>query len=178
MENKNQLENSVSKKWVIVGAVVILVLIVGSILFFSLRNGEVIESELAFEDDESGVRLLHVVTLVWEPYAYEENGGYKGLGYEVMDMVLNNLGVEYDFELLPWSRALKMAETGEADAVSLITHKEDREAYMDYTPEQYAYGLEGAIPEAYLVKVDYVFFLRSVLSPLEFDSLEQLARDA
>ena len=92
---------------------------------------------------------------------------------------MTNLGVEYTFELFPWSRALKLAEEGETDALLEVAYKEGRSDFLRYTPEQIALGEKiNERPEAYLVSAEIVFFVRTLLKDaLRFDSHEQIAED-
>jgi len=170
----------VENKKIIIG-IVTVVIIISVFIFLNTRTDvteptkpvSIRESKGAAEE-----RILHVASLPWEPFMYEENGEHKGIAVDIMDRALGNLNVDYDFILIPWSRALKLAETGEIDAVLGATHKEDREQYIAYTPEQLAYGRKEVIPEAYLLKIDYVLFIKNVNKGiLEFESINQVILD-
>jgi len=167
-------------KKIIIGIIAVVVIVVGVFVFLNLRTettkltGEVVEEEGSIQEE----RILHIATLPWEPFMYEEDGESKGIAVDIMDRAMQNLNVDYDLTLIPWSRALKMAKFGEIDAVLGATHKEDRESYIAYTQEQLAYGRKEVIPEAYLLKVDYVFFIRKINKGiLEFKSIDQVVLD-
>jgi polar amino acid transport system substrate-binding protein len=54
----------------------------------------------------------------YEPYSYEENGIAKGLYVVILQEVFKKLGnYNVTFKMLPWKRALAMAEAGEQPAI-------------------------------------------------------------
>lgn len=53
----------------------------------------------------------------WAPYIYWHEGQPKGIDYEVANEVLKRLGIDVDWQLLPWKRCLAMVEQGAADGV-------------------------------------------------------------
>ncbi len=132
--------------------------------------------EVLTEVEEDNV--FHVVTSPWKPYTYEEGGEYKGIAYDSLDFIMDRLEVEYNFEIEPWSRALKMVEAGEADALLSAAYSPDREAYLAYTPEQLAYGKEGVVPSAYLHTTNGIFLVKTLLKDnFVFESIEQVVLD-
>ena len=58
---------------------------------------------------------LRIVTEPWAPYVYEENGKALGLDYETTAIVFKRLGIEVQWQFLPWKRCLSMLEQGQAD---------------------------------------------------------------
>ncbi len=152
-------ESGRNKKWIIWAVVAVVIIIVGVFLFFNMK-GETEEvtskavSEESFEEDE----VLYVVTDPLKPYSYEVDGEYKGIAYDLLDLVMTRLDIDYEFELLPWSRVLKVAEAGEADCVLSGAHSPDREPYIAYTPEQLDYGRQGIKPPVYLHEFNGAFF--------------------
>ncbi|MFJ4345914.1 substrate-binding periplasmic protein [Pseudomonas sp. NPDC089401] len=78
---------------------------------------------------------LRLVSDDWAPYIYQEAGQAKGIDYEVTTEVFRRLGVDLDWQFLPWKRCLAMIEQGQADGVMDIFHVESREAYVVYPPE-------------------------------------------
>lgn len=78
---------------------------------------------------------LRIVTDPWPPYAYEENGQAKGIDYEVTAEVFRRLGIEVQWQFLPWKRCLAMLEQGLADGVLDIFHTEQRDAQLFYPTE-------------------------------------------
>lgn len=88
---------------------------------------------------------LRLVTEPWEPYVYREGTTLKGIDYEIASEVFRRLGVDVQWELLPWKRCLMMLGQGQADGALDIFRTAAREA-------QLAYALEP------LSTVDFVYF--------------------
>ncbi|MDD0976002.1 substrate-binding periplasmic protein [Pseudomonas fontis] len=78
---------------------------------------------------------LRIVTDAWPPYVYEELGEVKGIDYEVTAEVFRRLGVEVDWQLLPWKRCLAMLNQGLADGVLDIFQTEERDSQLFYPNE-------------------------------------------
>ncbi|MDH1655481.1 transporter substrate-binding domain-containing protein [Pseudomonas mosselii] len=78
---------------------------------------------------------LRIVSDDWAPYLYQENGQPKGIDYEVTDEVFKRLGVEVQWQFLPWRRCLAMVEQGQADAVLDIFRVDSRQGYLVYPDE-------------------------------------------
>lgn len=125
------------------------------------------------------VRPLVIVTSPFSPYQYEDDGEVKGIAVEMLDRIMTNIGVDYTFELIPFTRALKLAEIGEVDGLWGVAYKEDRSGFLYYTPEQIALGERiNELPDAYLYSFEVMFFIRTILKDsLRFDSHEQIAED-
>lgn len=78
---------------------------------------------------------LRIVTEPWAPYVYEENGKSLGLDYETTAIVFKRLGIEVQWQFLPWKRCLSMLETGQADGALDIFHSDERDATLLYPSE-------------------------------------------
>ena len=78
---------------------------------------------------------LRIVTEPWAPYVYEEDGKALGLDYETTAIVFKRLGIEVDWQFLPWKRCLSMLETGQADGALDIFHSDERDATLLYPGE-------------------------------------------
>ncbi|MCW2268532.1 putative amino-acid-binding protein YxeM precursor [compost metagenome] len=78
---------------------------------------------------------LRIVTEPWAPYVYLENGQAKGIDYEVTAEVFKRLGVEVEWQFLPWKRCLAMVEQGLADGVLDIFQTEQRDSQLYYPSE-------------------------------------------
>ncbi len=167
-----------NKKIIIGVLLTVLIVVVGIFVFLNQRTvpTKVITSEVIVEEDE--VLTFNVKTSPWKPYMYEEEGEYKGISFELLDLVMSRLGVNYKFELIPWSRAMKMAEAGKVDALLSAAYSEDRESFISYTPEQRDYGLNGIIPSAYLHIIEGIFLVQTTLKDeFIFDSFDQILLD-
>lgn len=103
---------------------------------------------------------LRVVTESWAPYVYQDNGQPAGLDYEISAEVLRRLGVEVQWQFLPWKRCLLALEQGQADAILDIFRLAEREQQMLFVEEP-------------LSEVEFVlFFARN--RPYPYRKLEDL----
>ncbi|WP_298186467.1 transporter substrate-binding domain-containing protein [uncultured Pseudomonas sp.] len=80
-------------------------------------------------------QTLRIVSESWAPYIYEEQDTLKGRDYEAAQIVLQRLGVEVEWQLLPWKRCLMAIELGQADAILDIFRTPEREVSMIYPDE-------------------------------------------
>lgn len=78
---------------------------------------------------------LRMVTEPWAPYVYLENGQAKGIDYEVSVEIFKRLGVEVDWQFLPWKRCLAMIDQGLADGILDIFQTEQRASQLFYPNE-------------------------------------------
>jgi polar amino acid transport system substrate-binding protein len=78
---------------------------------------------------------LRIVTEPWAPYVYEEDSKKLGLDYETTAIVFKRLGIEVEWQFLPWKRCLSMLETGQADGALDIFHSVERDATLLYPSE-------------------------------------------
>ncbi|WP_339415293.1 substrate-binding periplasmic protein [Pseudomonas sp. RL_105y_Pfl1_103] len=78
---------------------------------------------------------LRIVTEPWAPYVYEEHGSMQGLDYETTVIVFQRLGVEVQWQFLPWKRCLAMLDQGQADGALDIFHSHERDALLLYPSE-------------------------------------------
>ncbi|MRF42273.1 transporter substrate-binding domain-containing protein [Escherichia coli] len=104
---------------------------------------------------------LRLVTDDWAPYAYQHDGEPHGIDYEVTTRVFERLGVEVEWEFLPWKRCLAMIEQGQADGIMDIFQTESRQPYLVYAPEP-------------MSEVEFVLFEASA-RPHAVKALEDLA---
>ena len=78
---------------------------------------------------------LRIVTEPWAPYVYAEKGSMRGLDYETTVIVFQRLGVDVEWQFLPWKRCLAMLDQGHADGALDIFHSHDRDAQLLYPSE-------------------------------------------
>ncbi|WP_442110348.1 substrate-binding periplasmic protein [Pseudomonas sp. NUPR-001] len=78
---------------------------------------------------------LRIVTEPWAPYVYLEDGQARGFDYEVTVEVFKRLGVELDWQFLPWKRCLAMVDQGLADGILDIFQTEERRKLLFYPNE-------------------------------------------
>lgn len=78
---------------------------------------------------------LRIVSEPWAPYIFEEGGQLRGLDYEASAIVFKRLGIEVEWNLMPWKRCLVELESGQADAVLDIFRNGERELQMAFPAE-------------------------------------------
>jgi len=109
--------------------------------------------------DNTRAQYLEVVTEQYPPYNYEEDGKVKGVGTEVVEEVLKEAKISYNISVLPWARALKLAETKKNILIYCISRTEKREKLYTWVGiiapiNFYIYALKSRndIPE--IIKLD------------------------
>lgn len=70
---------------------------------------------------------LKLVTEDYPPYAFRENGELKGTSVEQIQLIMKTTGQEHDIEMMPWARALTLAETQPRYCVFTTTHNAERD---------------------------------------------------
>lgn len=103
---------------------------------------------------------LRIVTEPWSPYVTVDDKQVSGLDYEMTNIVFQRLGIDVQWQFLPWKRCLMMLEQGEADGVLDIFKVAEREDLLLYPSES-------------LSDVHWVFF-QSIDRPHPFNALEDL----
>lgn len=80
-------------------------------------------------------QTLRIVSEAWPPYIYEENGELHGLDYEATRIVLQRLGVQAEWQMLPWKRCALALEQGKADAILGSYRTRESEAALLFPSE-------------------------------------------
>ncbi|MBQ4811562.1 transporter substrate-binding domain-containing protein [Pseudoalteromonas luteoviolacea] len=76
---------------------------------------------------------LQVVTEEWVPYNYaNEDGVIVGRATKKVREVLDAAGVEYDINLYPWARSMKLAKTQPNTMIYSIYRNADREKLFEW----------------------------------------------
>lgn len=70
---------------------------------------------------------IHIVTEDFPPYNYKDHGKLTGVGAEVVLAVLEEINIDLDIEVYPWTRAYRMARDEENTLVFSMARTEDRE---------------------------------------------------
>lgn len=70
---------------------------------------------------------LNLVTEEYPPYSYREDSVYKGASIEQVDLLMKDAGLAYSIEMMPWARALMLAETQEMTCVFTTVHNQERD---------------------------------------------------
>jgi len=94
-------------------------------------------------------RKLLIVAEDWAPFEFEnDNGDVMGIDVDIASYIFDKMGVDFVVRILPWKRAWKMMERGEADAVFSTSRKEKRMPYLNY-------------PKENMWTSEYVFFVQT-----------------
>ncbi|WP_439860094.1 substrate-binding periplasmic protein [Pseudomonas sp. MBLB4136] len=96
----------------------------------------------------------------WPPYIYEEQGLLRGLDYEAAHIVLQRLGVEVQWQLMPWKRCLAAFSQGRVDGIFDVFQTASRQATMLY-------------PDEPLSEIEFVLF-HSTARPYRYRRLSDL----
>lgn len=80
-------------------------------------------------------QTLRIVSEAWPPYIYEEDGELHGLDYDVTRIVLQRLGVQAEWQMLPWKRCSLTLEQGKADAILGAYRNRESEASLVFPSE-------------------------------------------
>jgi polar amino acid transport system substrate-binding protein len=70
---------------------------------------------------------LRLVTEDYPPYAFRENGILKGTSVEQIELMMKATGQAHTIEMMPWARALALAETQPMYCVFTTTHNAERD---------------------------------------------------
>mgnify|MGYP000951980232 CR=1 FL=1 len=71
----------------------------------------------------------------YPPMEHYENGKLTGFHVDIVNEVAAKLGLSVDWQEVPWARAMKMVETGEADAITYLGQNAEREKWAIYKPD-------------------------------------------
>lgn len=77
--------------------------------------------------------VLKVVTTEYPPFEYVEDDVLKGYDVDTVRAVLEAMGYEPEFQVLPWTRAEMMVRRGNADLLFSLTSSPERERYYLFT---------------------------------------------
>ncbi len=78
---------------------------------------------------------LLIVGEEYAPFEFTVDGNPVGIDVDLVGAIMQKLGVDYEIRILPWDKAWKMIEDGEAEATLSTSRKEKREPYVWYPAE-------------------------------------------
>jgi polar amino acid transport system substrate-binding protein len=78
---------------------------------------------------------LRIVTEPWAPYVYLQDGKPTGIDYEITALVFKRLGIDVEWQFLPWRRCLMMLDEGKADGALDIFESTERDSHLLYPTE-------------------------------------------
>ncbi|MFE8070258.1 transporter substrate-binding domain-containing protein [Marinobacteraceae bacterium S3BR75-40.1] len=75
---------------------------------------------------------LRIVTESWPPYVYASDGHLKGVDWEVVQAVFQQMDQPVELVFCPWKRCLFMIQEKRADAILDVSHTPAREDFMTF----------------------------------------------
>ena len=91
----------------------------------------------AAEEIDKRLSLVIVIDSAdFYPYYYRDNETLVGPMPEVTDAVLSGMGYSVEFLEVPWARAVDLVTRRQADAITGIFYREERESFLHY-PQHY-----------------------------------------
>lgn len=78
-------------------------------------------------------QTLTFITSQIPPYVYTENNKIKGFNVEILNKIFTKMGIEVNYKIVPWARAIMMVKSGQADAIFPFFKTKERELFADYT---------------------------------------------
>jgi polar amino acid transport system substrate-binding protein len=71
---------------------------------------------------------IHLVTEEYPPFAFREDGTFKGSSIDQVEILMKDTGLNYSMDMMPWARALALAEKQPMHCVFTTAHNEERDA--------------------------------------------------
>ena len=106
--------------------------------FVACNNSTTNEINKDFESNDDIVYPSDKViigTMEIDPFMYFENGEMVGPNIDIVSTALDNIGYEYEFMILPWSRLLVSAKSGDIDMAYALYDSPERREYLHYIQE-------------------------------------------
>lgn len=75
---------------------------------------------------------LKLVTEDYPPYAYRENGAFKGTSIDQVHLMMKATGLAHTVEMMPWARALALAEKQPDHCVFTAAHNAERDQHFKW----------------------------------------------
>jgi polar amino acid transport system substrate-binding protein len=75
---------------------------------------------------------LKLVTEDYPPYAYRDGALLKGSSVDLVNLIMTNAGLEHTVEIMPWARALALAEKQPNHCVFTTTHNAERDPHFKW----------------------------------------------
>ncbi len=75
---------------------------------------------------------LRVITEIWAPFSYKENGEVKGVVTDIVREAFKRLDVPIHLQVMPWKRAVMTLKKGKGDALYSASYKKERTEFLVY----------------------------------------------
>jgi polar amino acid transport system substrate-binding protein len=70
---------------------------------------------------------LKLVTEEYPPFSFRENKVYKGVSVDQVNVLMTRANLDYSIDMMPWARALTLAETDPSTCVFTTVHNDERD---------------------------------------------------
>lgn len=98
---------------------------------------------------EASTRPLLIIGEAHPPYEMlSKDGDVVGIDIDIAKHIFSKLGIKSEFLIIPWQRAQKMLENGDADAALSVSRNKERDNYLFF-------------PKENMWLSEFVFFTRS-----------------
>jgi len=98
------------------------------------------------------------------PFEFKQGTEVVGIDVDIARHILNKLGIEPEFKILPWKRAWSQVEEGEVEAVFTTSRKDKRKPFVIYPKED-------------MWVSDFVFFVKSDKRTKKFDGFNSAVQN-
>ncbi|WP_117193676.1 substrate-binding periplasmic protein [Rhizobium terrae] len=83
---------------------------------------------LSLANDARAQQPIVFSTESYPPFSYQEPGGnYRGAGIDQIELIMSDIGTPFTLEILPWARAIALAETQSMHCVFAAARTPERE---------------------------------------------------
>lgn len=83
----------------------------------------------------SDSKPLKIVTDSWPPFAIEESSHSAGMDFEIVQAVMEKLGLPFHLQFYPWNRAVEMVRHQKVDAILSISRTPERQTFLHFPEE-------------------------------------------
>lgn len=85
-------------------------------------------ASLGFASAAYSAEPLVLTTESYPPFSYQESSGtYRGVGIDQVEIIMRDLGTRHTIEIMPWARAIALAETQNGHCVFAAARTAERE---------------------------------------------------
>jgi len=78
-------------------------------------------------------KKLTCYSTAFEPYVIDNNGKISGIDVDIIQMAGADLGIDIEFDLMPWARLEIQLKAGRVDCVAAYFRTPERDSYMHFT---------------------------------------------
>nr|WP_246748640.1 transporter substrate-binding domain-containing protein [Rhizobium setariae] len=73
-----------------------------------------------------------MVTEEYPPFSFRDGVTYKGVSIDQIEFIMKRAGIPHSIEMMPWARALALAQTEPQTCVFTTVHNEDRDKHFKW----------------------------------------------